>query len=97
MEIKTHKRIIGICWVVFGALILSLLVQHINDGKEQTLLAGGLISLIYIASGFVLLANLPRSSWFCLPCSALSLFSFPVGTVIGIYYLWYYFMLERES
>jgi len=92
---KTHKRIIGICWAVFGALILALLMQYVDAIKSQLLVAGVLISLIYIISGFALLANLPRSSWICLPCSALSLFSFPIGTVVGAYYLWYYFTLER--
>ena len=94
-KMKTHKRIIGICWIVFGALILALLAQHVDDGKGQTLLTGALIGLAYLVAGFTLLANLPRSSWICLPCSALSLFSFPVGTVVGVYYLWYYFTLER--
>ena len=92
---KIHKRIIGICWVVIGALILALLLQNTDTGNIRLLMAGVLISLIYLASGFALLANLPRSSWICLPCSALSLFAFPIGTVIGAYYLWYYFTAER--
>lgn len=89
-----HKRIIGICWVTFGALILSLILLNRDSGKSQVIVLGILMSLIYLVAGFALLSNFRRASWICLPCSALSLFSFPVGTVIGAYYLWYYFKLR---
>ncbi|OHC82292.1 MAG: hypothetical protein A3J99_06945 [Sideroxydans sp. RIFOXYD2_FULL_59_7] len=92
---NNHKRIIGICWVVFGALILSLLLVNMNNGKSQVVVVGIVVGLTYLVAGFALLANFRRSTWICLPCSALSLFSFPVGTAIGLYYLWYYFKLEK--
>jgi len=93
---NNHKRIIGICWVVFGALIISLLMLNLNSGNLQLVVLGMVAGLIYLVAGFSLLANFRRSTWICLPCSALSLFSFPVGTVIGLYYLWYYFRLEKS-
>ncbi len=89
-----HKRIIGILWIVVGALIIS--VVALNTGKIPSPALGIGISVLFLAAGFSLLAGLPRSSWICLPCSALSLFTFPVGTLIGIYYLWYYFKIERK-
>jgi hypothetical protein len=93
---KTHKRIIGICWIVFGALILSLLALKFDQLPGQAVVAGiAAVGLVFLAAGFSLVANLRNSSWICLPCSALSLFTFPIGTVIGAYYLWYYFKLER--
>lgn len=92
---NTHKRIIGICWIVFGALFITPLV--LKFGELSGLKAGGIaaVSLTFLAAGFSLVANLRNSAWICLPCSALSLFTFPIGTVIGAYYLWYYFKLER--
>ncbi|HCI13003.1 MAG: hypothetical protein A2063_04500 [Gallionellales bacterium GWA2_60_142] len=94
---KTHKRIIGICWIVFGALILSLLVLKSDQLQGGSIVAVVLVGLAFLAAGFSLVANIRRSSWICLPCSALSLFTFPIGTVIGAYYLWYYFKLERMA
>ncbi|OGS92835.1 MAG: hypothetical protein A2061_03825 [Gallionellales bacterium GWA2_59_43] len=92
---NTHKRIIGICWIVFGVLILSLLALKLDQLQGQATVAVVLVGLTFLAAGFSLVANLRNSSWICLPCSALSLFTFPIGTVIGAYYLWYYFKLER--
>jgi hypothetical protein len=92
---KTHKRIIGICWIVFGALILSLLALKLDQLQGQATVAVVLVGLTFLAAGFSLVANNRRSSWICLPCSALSLFTFPIGTVIGAYYLWFYFKVER--
>lgn len=94
---NTHKRIIGICWIVFGALILSLLALKLDQVSGQAAIAGILVGLTFLAAGFSLVANVRRSSWICLPCSALSLFTFPIGTVIGAYYLWFYFKVERVS
>lgn len=92
---KTHKLIIGICWIVFGALFITPLL--LKFGELSGLKAAGIaaVSLVFLAAGFSLVANLRRSSWICLPCSALSLFTFPIGTVIGAYYLWYYIRIER--
>jgi hypothetical protein len=92
---KTHKRIIGICWIVFGALILSLLALKLDQLQGQATVAVVLVGLTFLVAGFSLVANISRSSWICLPCSALSLFTFPIGTVIGAYYLWFYFKVER--
>ncbi|MCK9201453.1 MAG: hypothetical protein WA056_07385 [Gallionella sp.] len=94
---KTHKRIIGICWIIFGALILSLLALKFDQLLGPAAVAGVLVGLTFLAAGFSLVANMRRSSWICLPCSALSLFTFPIGTVIGAYYLWFYFKVERVS
>lgn len=90
-----HKQIIGISWISFGALILSLILMSLDSGKTQLIAFGIAEGLLFLGAGFALLANLRNSAWICLPCSALSLFSFPVGTALGIYYLWYYFRVEK--
>lgn len=94
---NTHKRIIGICWIMFGALILSLLALKLDQLQGGAVVAVVLVGLTFLAAGFSLVANLRNSSWICLPCSALSLFTFPIGTVIGAYYLWYHFKVERAQ
>ncbi len=90
-----HKRLIGICWLLFGVLILSLLGVNFGHIDARIALPGLMIGLTYTAGGFVLLANLPRAWRIALPCAVLSLCSFPIGTPIGIYYLWYYFKREK--
>lgn len=90
-----HKQIIGISWIVIGALILSLLVLKLGSVPSKLVIPGIVVSLIFLAAGFSLMANLRRASWICMPCAALSLFSFPVGTIVGVYYLWYYFKIEQ--
>ncbi len=90
-----HKQIIGISWIVIGALILSLLVLKLGSVQTQLIIPGIAVSLMFLVAGFALLANFRRSSLICLPCSALSLFTFPVGTIVGVYYLWYYFKIDR--
>jgi len=92
---KTHKRIIGICWLILGSLFITPLM--LKFGELSGLKAAGIaaVSLTFLAAGFSLVADLRNSSWICLPCSALSLFTFPIGTVIGAYYLWFHFKVER--
>lgn len=90
-----HKRIIGVCWLLMGVLILSLLATSHASLESSKLIIGVLEGLLFTASGFMLLARLPHSWRLCLPCAALSLFTVPIGTAIGLYYLWYYF--RRES
>jgi len=91
----THRRIIAISWLAFGVLILSVIGMNLGSDKTNILILGGIIGAAFVGAGFSLLVNFPWSSRLCLPCSALSLFTFPVGTVIGLYYLWYHFKLER--
>ncbi|MDD3884445.1 MAG: hypothetical protein PHW66_05855 [Gallionella sp.] len=91
----THRRIIAISWLVFGVLILSVIGMNLGSDKTLVLTLGGVIGAIFVSAGFTLLANFRGSSQLCLPCSAISLFTFPVGTVIGLYYLWYYLKFDR--
>ncbi|MDZ4201097.1 MAG: hypothetical protein U1C96_03020 [Gallionella sp.] len=92
---NTHKLIIGISWIIFGALIVSVLLLNLTGADTRLLVLGSLAGLLYLVAGFSLIANFSWSARVCLPCSALSLLSFPVGTVFGAYYLWYYFKLEK--
>lgn len=92
---KLHRQIIGIGWLVLGALIFSPLVLKLGGAADNAVIGGVLAGLLFIAGGFVLLANLRKLSWVCHPCAVLSLLTFPIGTVIGIYYLWYFFKSQQ--
>jgi hypothetical protein len=94
-DINFHKRIIGVCWLLLGVLILSMLVTSHAALESSKFFVGLLESLLFTASGFMLLARLPHSWRLCLPCAALSLFTVPIGTAIGAYYLWFYFRREK--
>jgi len=96
-DLNFHKRIIGICWLLLGALILSVLATSYTEMESSKLFIGSLEGLLLTASGFMLLAKLPQSWRLCLPSAALSLFIVPIGTAIGLYYLWYYFRREKLS
>ncbi len=88
---KIHRQIIGISWLILGALIFSPLVLKLGVAADTAVISGVLMGLLFIAGGFVLAANLRRFSWVCHPCALLSLFTFPIGTAIAIYYLLFFF------
>lgn len=96
-DLNFHKRIIGICWLLLGVLILSVLATSYSSLESSKFFVGLLEGLLFTASGFMLLAKLPYSWRLCLPCAALSLFTVPIGTAIGLYYLWFYFRREKLS
>jgi hypothetical protein len=87
---KIHRQIIGISWLVLGALIFSPLVLKLGPVADAAVIWGVLAGLLFIAGGFVLLANLRKLSWVCHPCALLSLFTFPLGTAVSLYYLWFF-------
>lgn len=90
---KLHKQIIGICWMVIGSLIISLLA--LNTGVVHYPVLGAAMSLLFIVAGFMLASNRRYTSWLAMPCAALSLFVFPIGTIIAVYYLWWFFKFDR--
>ena len=97
VQLNIHRRIIGICWLIFGVLIVSLVALNLANLDSRVRALGATMGLLYLVAGFVLLANRPRAWRFGLPCAVLSLITFPVGTPLGIYYLWYHFRRERRS
>lgn len=74
---KIHRQIIGIAWLIMGALIFSPLVLKLGTEANAAVIGGVLMSLLFIAGGFVLMANMRRFSWLCHPCALLSLVTFP--------------------
>lgn len=48
------------------------------------------VALLFAVVASMLLLKYRHSAWLCLPFSVSLLFYFPVGTVLGGYYLWYF-------
>lgn len=96
-----HKRIIGISWLVIGLAISVLILLTLNNTQDRIplrlILSVTSLCIVYILAGYTLLANFRWSHWLCLPFAILTLFNFPLGTVISTYYLWYYFKHEWKQ
>ncbi|MFH0934544.1 MAG: hypothetical protein V1879_05005 [Pseudomonadota bacterium] len=90
-----HKRIIGFLWLIFGALLIAVVAMNMAGLSPRAAVAGVLISLVFFGAGVALLANVRRMIPLYLICSVLCLFIFPIGTVVGAYYFWYYFTIEK--
>lgn len=82
-----HRRIIGAVWLFFAAVLI------LSSGNR---IYYTILSVLFIIMGYILIKNLSWSRWLCLPFSVLALLSFPIGTAIGGYYLWYYFTIEKQ-
>ncbi len=66
---------------------------------QQTLEYAIAVAALFCGAGLTLLLNYRHSAWFCLPLSAASLIYFPFGTVLGGYYIWYFwkFIYKRDN
>lgn len=100
-----HRKIIGNIYFGFGVILLVLLALTLKNSPEDIeqelenplyryILIG---TLPFLAAGVSLLGNFRRAHWVCLPVSILFLFAFPVGTVIGGYYLWFFWKLSQSA
>ena len=95
-----HKRIIGVAWIILGAIFISPVLLYFAQMPSMLAVAQTLaISLLFLVAGFMMFANYHYTSWVAAPCAALSLFTWPIGTIFGVYYLWYFFKFEfrRQS
>ena len=93
---NTHKRIIGILWIVTALILAVLLLLTFGQLASQMIVAASLLCLVQLLAGYALLKNLRWSRWLNLPLAVVSLSNIPLGTLIGAYYLWYYFKHEWQ-
>ena len=113
---ETHKRILGILFVITGVFqlvvlsILSLFFATIFafalsqvDGDEQAIVESILGIVRFIPILIIIIISIPsliagagllsKQKWamtLALIIGCLKLFSFPVGTALGIYTIWVY-------
>jgi hypothetical protein len=58
--------------------------------ERQVVIYAVMVAVLFLAVGLSLLLNYRRAYWVCLPFSVMMLIYFPIGTVLGGYYLWYF-------
>jgi len=102
-----HRVILG--WLYFAiALLIAVVVVFAlknyfgNAGTPQSGLiirSALIVAALFAGAGLSLLVDSRFSTWICLPFSALILFSFPIGTLLGGYYFWYYwkYLYKRSN
>ena len=98
-----HRRIIGYLWLIPGCVGMALasysIVNALVRDPEKALgfIPGITLSVLLVVAGYSLIKSLPWSRRLCLPISVLALTVFPIGTMLGGYYLWYFLDIERQS
>ena len=93
-HMNMHKRIIGTAWIVTALILAVLLLLTLDRLSQQVIAAAFLLCSVQLLAGYALLKNLRWSHWLNLPLAVVSLSNIPLGTLIGAYYLWYYFKHE---
>jgi hypothetical protein len=108
-ETNKHKFIIGIVWLVVGVAVFLIPIMsiasvyfrgeavHAYQAFYYVFSIRSFVAILHISAGYFLLKNRTWAHRLCLPISVLSLLSIPVGTALGAYYLWYYFVFEKQT
>lgn len=95
---NAHRILIG--WLYVGiAMLLAVFVVFVwkkafsieaATYTQEVIRYTLAIAALYCAVGLTLLLDYRHSTWICLPFSVALLVYFPIGTVLGGYYLWYF-------
>ena len=102
-----HRILIGWLYVGIAMLLAVFLVftwkkvfgveaaTHSQEVIRYTLI----IAVLFFAVGLSLLLDYRHAAWICIPISVVSLIYFPIGTILGGYYLWYFwkFVYRHKS
>lgn len=91
---KDHPRLLGSIFLAWAAAqVITLLLALATTSVRSELptyfwIAVPLSALAYGGVGFLLRRHAPQARIPAIVLSVLALFSFPIGTAIGIYGLW---------
>jgi NADH:ubiquinone oxidoreductase subunit K len=58
--------------------------------EQQMVFYAIAVALLFVAVGLSLILNYRHAAWICVPFSVAMLIYVPIGTVLGGYYLWYF-------
>ena len=95
MTVRDHSRLLAGFFFIKGALIgLSWLFMGGWMGSGLFLL---LFAAFFMVTGWKLENQKPDARIMGIVASILALFSFPLGTALGIYGLWFFFMRTQNE
>lgn len=90
--IVRNIRAICILYILLGAIaVLAGTALFFDDSGEIPRVAAGLILVLGLCGVVSAVGVLRRKSWgvpFCQIVSAVYLLNFPIGTILGAYFLW---------
>ncbi|GLQ30742.1 hypothetical protein GCM10007876_12210 [Litoribrevibacter albus] len=93
ITLDDHRKILGALFITFGvikflaAIYFSVVSDDMTGSDFMYILAG---SILYGVAGYSMIYTTPWSFKLCIPLSAVSLIFIPLGTVLGLYYFWFY-------
>lgn len=90
-----HRKTLGAIFFFLGILQASALVLIYFEYGLDLLLLG--YTFLYIIAGWQLHNDSTGAKPFGIIASLVCLPSFPIGTIIGIYGMWYFVMQKRDE
>ncbi len=90
-----HRKTLGAIFFFLGLLqAFALVLVYFEYGLDLLLLG---YTILYVIAGWKLHNNTDGSKTFGIIASLVCLPSFPIGTIIGIYGMWYFVMQQRDE
>lgn len=95
MTIEKHKKTIATIFFVIGVLNLVgwISIGGWNDGDWMF----AIYAIFFIITGWKIHNDTPGAKVFGIIAGILSIPSFPIGTIIGIYCLWYFILGDKKN
>jgi hypothetical protein len=92
-----HRKVLGMLFCVIGGLLFFIVgmtfIRNFSTGSAEQVL----LNLVFVPAfflmmfgGFYLVKNKPWAFKICLPVAFCNLIFIPIGTVLGLYYLWFH-------
>jgi hypothetical protein len=102
-KMSKHKRIIAVAFIVVGVIrilgVAAIVGMTYLDSNSpaigQVLGFRNIVAVLSIGAGYLMWRDLVWAHWLCLPLSILMLRSYPFCSIVAVYYLWYYFVINR--
>lgn len=102
-----HRIIIGWLFVAMTMLLavfLTFIWEHTfgpegTPQQQQMAYYAIVVAALFLVVALTLILNYRHAAWICVPFSVAMLIYFPIGTVLGGYYLWYFwkFVYRKEK
>ncbi len=95
MTLQDHRKTLGAIFFFLGILqTIALITVFFYYGLDLLLLG---YTVLYLLTGWKLHHESSNAKIFAIVASLLCLMSFPIGTAIGVYGLWFTLMRENRE